>query len=124
MTVTYSGGVLLESTPNAEEPFVLARGFTVTWMRDGQETVKFIVRKGFTTDLASIPRVARSIIPQVGRHIQPAIVHDWAYEDHTDLTRAEADMLFLEGMKAVGMPWLRRNVMYAAVRAFGRGLWG
>ena len=124
MTVTYSSGVVLKSTPNADEPFVLTEGFTVTWERDGKETIKFQVRKGFTTDLASIPRAFRSLIPQVGKHIQPSIAHDWAYEGHTDLTRAEADRLFLEGMKAVGVWWLRRNIMYAAVRAFGGTLWG
>lgn len=84
----------------------------------------FTVDAGFITDLASIPRVFRSIIPQVGRHIQPSIVHDFAYESKTNLTRAEADLLFLDGMKAVGVSWLRRQAMYRAVRAFGWTLWG
>ena len=124
MTVIYSDGVILKSTPNADEPFVLTESFAVTWERDGKEAIKFQVRKGFTTDLASIPRVFRSLIPQVGRHLQPSIAHDWTYEGHTDLTRAEADRLFLEGMEAVGVWWLRRKIMYTAVRTFGGGLWG
>jgi len=40
------------------------------------------------------------------------------------MTRKEADNLFLEGMKAVGVNWFRRRVMYLAVRAGGRRLWG
>jgi len=124
MTVTYSDGVVLKSTPGAEDPFILDKSFTVTWEREGWMTIEFQVLKGFTTDLASIPRMARSIIPQVGKHIQPSIAHDWCYEDHTSLTRVEADRLFLEGMEAVGVWWLRRRIMYAAVRAFGGRLWG
>ncbi|KKK50076.1 hypothetical protein LCGC14_3128650 [marine sediment metagenome] len=101
----------------------LNEGFNVTWSGYKSTPIRFRVRAGFITDLASIPRVFRSIIPQVGRHIQPAITHDWAYESKTILTRAESDLLFLDGMRAVGVSWLRRRAMYAAVRAFGGTLW-
>ena len=74
-------------------------------------------------ELASIPKAFRSLIPQVGRHIQPSIVHDWCYESKTNLTRAEADLLFLDGMKAVGVSRIKRWAMYRAVRAFGWTLW-
>lgn len=129
MTVTYSNGVWLRSTPQAKKPFVITRPFTVTWERPGKQTIKFTVEEGFTTDLASIPRVARSFIPQVGKHLQAAVGHDLCYERSRSpapigLTRAEADSLFLEGMKVSGVWWLRRRVMYAAVRTFGGTLWG
>ncbi len=101
----------------------LTESFEVTWEGLPSGLVMFGVEAGFITDLASIPRVFRSIIPQVGRHIQPSIAHDWCYESKTNLTRAEADLLFLDGMKAVGVSWLRRRAMYAAVRAFGGALW-
>ncbi len=101
----------------------LTESFRVLWLGRPSGTVRFTVDAGFITDLASIPRAFRSIIPQVGRHIQPAITHDWTYESKTNLTRAEADLLFLDGMKAVGVGWLRRRAMYSAVRAFGWTLW-
>ncbi len=123
MSVTYSAEPFIRWSL-APSHFILQNSFTVTWNRPGKELVKFKVQEGFSTDFASIPRAFRSIIPQVGKHIQPAIAHDWAYEDNTDLTRAEADRLFLEGMEAVGVWWLRRRLMYLAVRAFGGALWG
>ena len=99
--------------------------FTLNWPLSakwrGQE---FVVPSGFETDLASIPRRLRSVVAQVGRHMLPAIFHDAAYEGHFgDMTKAEADQMFLDGMEAVDVPWVRRKVMYAAVRVGGRGHW-
>ena len=107
----------------APRAWELTESFKVVWKGRLPEPVVFTVAAGFITDLASIPRVVRSIIPQVGRHIQPSIAHDWCYESKTNLTQAEADLLFLDGMKAVGVRWLRRRAMYSAVRAFGWTLW-
>ncbi len=124
MTVTYSADPVIKWSL-AQGVFILEKGFTCTWGRKGKITKRIRVRKGFTTDLASIPRIFQNIIPKVGKHIQPAICHDWCFEDKVPgMTRREADQLFLEGMKSVGVGWLRRTVMYSAVRVFGRGLWG
>jgi len=101
----------------------LTETFEVVWKGHLSDPVRFSVEAGFITDLASIPRAVRSIIPQIGRHIQPSIVHDWCYESKTNLTREEADLLFLDGMKSVGVRWFRRQAMYRAVRAFGWTLW-
>ena len=76
------------------------------------------VPTGFQTDLASIPRLARSIIPQIGNQNGPSVVHDWCYRHHWK-TRALSDGLFLVGMRVAGVNWLRRNIIYAAVRAGG-----
>lgn len=124
-TVSYSADPQL-TWHAVSRAWELTRSFEVTWK--GHEfplanPMVFTVDAGFMTDLASIPRAFRSIIPQVGRHIQPSIAHDWCYESKTNLTRAEADLLFLDGMKAVGVSWLKRRAMYAAVRAFGWTLW-
>lgn len=101
-----------------KELWVLEKGFTTTW-----KGVKYTIKKGFETDLASIPRVAQGLVPKVGKHVQPAIVHDWFYV-HGGITKAEADQMFLDGMKYVGVPWYRRYIMYAAVRVGGKGVWG
>ncbi len=131
-TVSYSAAPQL-TWHAVSRAWELTKSFEVLWEGDlpelylgiseNPDPVVFSVEAGFITDLASIPRAFRSIIPQVGRHIQPSIVHDWCYESKTYLTREEADLLFLDGMKAVGVGWLRRRAMYSAVRAFGWTLW-
>ncbi len=122
MSVTYSAAPVLQWSRQAGH-FIVDEAFTATWNRPGQEIFKVRVPKGFGTDLASIPRLFQNIVPKVGRHIQPAIVHDHAYTFDTGLTKADADGMFLDGMKSVGVPWYRRRVMYWAVRLGGKGHW-
>ena len=122
MTVWYKGRTLLSWEDDATE-FVVEEAFDAYWNREGNIT-KIIIPRGFTTDLASVPRIFQSIIPKLGHHIRPAIVHDYAYEGGTNLTRKESDEMFLEGMKATKVSWLRRNAMWLAVRVGGKGHWG
>lgn len=123
MSVWYKGRTLLSWEDDATE-FVVEESFRALWKRSSSVIYVVEVPKGFTTDLASVPRIFQSIIPKLGHHIRPAIVHDYCYEGNTDLTRKEADEMFLEGMQKTKVGWLRRNVMWLAVRAGGRGLWG
>ena len=85
----------------------------------------FKVHIGFKTDLASIPRWARSLIPQVGKHIQAAIFHDIIYysKKHCGLTRSQADEMFLVGMEYSGVEYTRRYAIYWAVRSGGWMFW-
>lgn len=85
------------------------------------------------SDLASMPRLAWSLLPPDGAWVLPAIYHDDAYRKGGEvarlnhpapLTRKEADRMFLEGMKAVGVSKLKRAAIYQAVRRFGGGSWG
>lgn len=115
MAVSYSHKAVL-SWENEREEFSVHEPFTVSW-RDKQITVPY----GFRTDLASIPQLMQAFISPIGRHIQPACVHDFCYRTDTGLTRAEADLLFLEGMKAMGEP--DADIMYAAVRWMGAESW-
>ncbi|ECG8868336.1 DUF1353 domain-containing protein, partial [Salmonella enterica] len=41
--------------------------------------------------------------------------------DNALRTKKEADLIFLDGMTVLGVPRLKRKVMYWAVRVFGRG---
>ncbi len=123
MTVWYQGRTLLSWEDDATE-FVVEEPFTAIWDRGiGYWNLQVIVPQGFTTDLASVPRIFQSIVPKMGHHIRPAIVHDYCYEGFTDLSRKEADEMFLDGMKSTKVSWLRRTAMWAAVRVGGRGLW-
>ena len=72
----------------------------------------YIVPAGTITDLASIPQIFRSLIPQNDKHRPAAIVHD--YLVHT-IKRSKADRIFLEAMKVCGVPAWKRWSMYLAV---------
>ena len=104
---------------NALSQFRLTRSFEVRW--GGK---KFTVMRGFLTDLSSIPRVFRSVTPQVGHHLQPSVVHDWLYDYDQGFTRLEADQMMRDGMVLMGVLWLRRQVIYRAVRVAGWTAWG
>lgn len=97
--------------------FVLIEPYYAIW--DGGEIA---VPKGFKHDLASIPRIFWTIVPKSGLHDGPAVIHDWCYVNLWR-TRRLSDLLFLCLMKVVGSWWLRRNVMWCAVRSAGWYLW-
>lgn len=83
----------------------------------------------FVTDFASIPSFFYRVLPRNGKYDRAAVLHDAAYElqlrDVTGkffpATKAEADRLFREAMQADGVDRVTRNLMYVAVRVFGRG---
>ena len=78
--------------------------------------------RGFVTDFASIPRPFWFLLPPTGDYGKAAVVHDWLYFAGT-YSRRDADLVFLEAMKALGVNWLVRGVMYEAVRWFAGGSW-
>ena len=83
----------------------------------------------FVTDFASIPRGFWNLIPKNGKWDRASVIHDAAYRlqlrDVTGkffpATKSQADHLFREGMAADGVGKVTRNLMFAAVRLFGRG---
>lgn len=83
---------------------------------------RYIVPRGFITDLASIPRFLRGLFNVNGLSREPAVLHDWLY-CMQQTTRAEADALFLEALKVAGVGWGTRYSMFLAVRAGGWMYW-
>lgn len=83
---------------------------------------RYVVIKGFITDLASIPRIFWAILPPFGKYILAAIIHDYMYKSK-QVSRKFADKEFLLRMKEDGVPFLTRNIMYHTVRAFGWLYW-
>lgn len=78
------------------------------------------VPAGFITDLASVPKILWSILPPHGKWAKSAIIHDYLYSTANNFkTRAESDKVFLEGMKVLEVPFVKRIAMYIAVRLFG-----
>ena len=105
---------------NLRNTFVVYKEFSV--FVDGKE---YKVDEGFTTDLASIPRWATPLVPKLGHHLQPAVFHDWCYENGVPgMKRVEADRIFLNGMLIQGVRKTRAWLMYGAVRVGGKGLFG
>ena len=80
-----------------------------------------VVPKGFKTDYASVPKIFRNIINTYGKHGRAAVVHDWLYSSRCEvnITRAEADKIFLEIMVEWNVKKYKRILMYILVRLFG-----
>jgi len=88
----------------------------------------FVVKVGYRTDFASIPRWLWPVMPRDGAWARAAVVHDAAYDgeletDHGEPVRAVkfvADHLFLEAMKADGVSDFTAGLMHAAVVRYGQ----
>ena len=81
---------------------------------------------GFLTDLSSVPRPGRWAVSRVGPHLEASIVHDWLYvawqfegRDPTARMRRFADDVLLAAMKEANVGWLKRYLIYGAVRVGG-----
>ena len=83
------------------------------------------VPKGFITDLASIPRWYWSIIsPARSDLILGAIVHDYLYSCHHEMTRKNADAILYNLLIANGVDEYTAKKFYLAVRVFGSSHYG
>jgi uncharacterized protein DUF1353 len=79
----------------------------------------FIVDVGSETDFASVPRVFVWFLPRYGRYTLAAILHDylWRHRASTgQMDYIDADGTFRRAMRELGVPFLRRWIMWAAVR--------
>lgn len=83
-------------------------------MYNGPHTT-VIVPAGFETDFASVPRWAWWFCcPATGNHVEPSVMHDWLCATGDGPERA--DNLFKESMAANGVSWIKRTVLYTAVK--------
>ena len=79
----------------------------------------FEVPAGTETDFASVPRVFVWLLPRYGKYTQAAILHDYLWRvavPDGQLTLPEADGIFRRAMRELGVPFLRRWMMWSAVR--------
>jgi hypothetical protein len=79
----------------------------------------FVVPRGFDTDFASVPRVVVWLIPRFGRYTLPAILHDWLVSEGLRqrlVTPRDADGIFRRSMRELGVPVVRRWLMWTGVR--------
>jgi len=81
-------------------------------------TDTFVLPIGFRTDFASVPRQLVWLLPRYGAYTKAAILHDhlWALVDD-GFDPSDADGIFRRAMRELDVPFTRRWMMWAAVRA-------
>ncbi len=102
------------------------------YVGERSQNVWAYVPAGFLTDGATAPRLFWAIIPPWGDYGQAAVLHDILCETLTltrneqkiTITRKQADDIFYEAMKAAGVNWAIRSLIYAAVRVYAWTGWG
>lgn len=78
------------------------------------------VPAGFLSDGASVPRIFWTLFSPFGDYFGAALIHDWGYTPaNRRFDRATVDRIFLAAMKDAGVPWVRRSLIYRAVRVGG-----
>jgi Asp-tRNA(Asn)/Glu-tRNA(Gln) amidotransferase A subunit family amidase len=85
------------------------------------------VPAGFVTDFASVPWGFWNLEPPLGDAGKAAVVHDYLYATRGlqgRFSRAQADGIFREALRALGVPLCKRALLWAAVRLGGAGGWG
>jgi Protein of unknown function (DUF1353) len=75
----------------------------------------FTVPAGFKTDFASVPRPLVWLLPRYGAYTRSAILHDYLCKEKP-VDRADADGIFRRSMRELKVPFVRRWIMWAAVR--------
>ena len=80
-----------------------------------------MVPTGMRTDFASVPRAFVWFLPRYGRYTKAAILHDYLWRHRVadgtgGVSRRDADGLFRRVMRELDVPFLRRWIMWAAVR--------
>ncbi|MEE4290656.1 MAG: DUF1353 domain-containing protein [Cycloclasticus sp.] len=94
----------------------------LAYMTSNDELI--VVKKGFITDYASIPKLLLSIFGRPsGKMVEPSVLHDFLYQAKTKYTRKESDLIFLEALKGKGINWFKRRAMYYGVRIGGGSSW-
>lgn len=110
--------LVLEPIEEREGAFLLVEPLIYHSALIGMVTVP----RGFDTDGASIPPIINELWKEGGKKMRAAVVHDWLYRYHP-VSKRQADMVFLEAMKVVGVGLIKRYLMYYAVRLFGGFSW-
>lgn len=99
--------------------YMLARELTVELSSAPTQRVeKIVIPRGFSTDLASVPRVFWPAFPPWEQYGPAALLHDYLYSLRT-WDRKRCDRVFREVMQQLGVGSFTRNVIYFAVRLGG-----
>ena len=83
------------------------------------KTQRFEVPVGSNTDFASVPRMFVWLLPRYGRYTKAAILHDHLWRVAVpagELSLRDADGILRRALRELGVTFLRRWLMWAAVR--------
>lgn len=78
-------------------------------------TDRFEVPAGFRTDFASVPHAVTWLLPRTGRHNRAAVLHDALTRD-PNVSRKDADGIFLRVLRELQVPEWRARAMFWGVR--------
>jgi uncharacterized protein DUF1353 len=81
--------------------------------------VEYRVPVEFQTDFASVPRATAWLYPRTGLYSKSAVLHDWLITCMLPtgyIDSVHVDRMFREAMKASGVTFPRRWIMWAGVR--------
>lgn len=82
----------------------------------------FVIRPGFRTDFASIPRIVRWLLDVGGRNAAPGVLHDACWKESqrpVEQRRVDpwhCDALFRRALRETGASPVTRNMIWVAVR--------
>jgi hypothetical protein len=100
--------------------FEVAKPYTVKFTSDAQQAISYTVRQGLKTDLASIPAIVPKWVAQkVDSHIEAAVVHDQMCVDRLHWSSKVAAEIFRAAMAEAKVGFVKRWLMYGAVRWLG-----
>jgi len=101
-------------------------------LEDGKPTIEIVIGANFVTDFCSVPRIPFAYLMFGGLADWAGMLHDSLYSPWTgvcvnelvsrkviEITRSWADDVLEAALKACGIDWFSRKMMYAAVRLKG-----
>ena len=84
--------------------------------------MELFIHKGYVSNGASVPRILWGIYSPYGTYTNPAIVHDYLYENNL-YSRKFSDKQFLIDMGKCGTNKFTKWLFYIVVRIFGQRNW-
>ena len=76
------------------------------------------LKKGFKTDLGSVPKFAQAWIDRANNNLLPFLLHDGGYT-YGGFCRASWDSLLYDALRLKGMGWFKAQAVHKAVSWFG-----
>lgn len=119
MKVWFEGEAIDRRYPGDRFLRIIQESYALHWELENGVRGSLVVPVRFVTDLASVPRLAWSIVPPWDNYIKDAaIAHDRAYETR-EINRSFADAILYHGMRARGASELHAWAVWSAVRLGG-----
>jgi hypothetical protein len=115
--VPFTGDVVVRELPDADG----SRWQLVEPITYAGRDETFEVPAGFTTDFASVPQALTWLVPRYGRYTKAAILHDFLWQRCREgrFAWVDADGILRRAMRELDVPFLRRWLMWGAVRLAG-----